>query len=226
MEKQLKKYSSQLGEKLEKIIMPLAQTEEVERKEKEAAEEFKLYSLGLADRVLSMLDPDRDLSNSRVLILENGTGFLARRLAERGDVDVVATAPTRSLSRLAGQINPYPSIIYKWFNQFPATEEFDIIIGTGILAFYPKQLTRTLLESLASFCKRKLIIELPLSMPWHYRLFQRQLNPGGLELTGFNSKEVFSLIENTCGMLISEHRTIRGKLLFKALKKAHLSLSR
>ena len=223
MEQQLEKYSSELGEKLEIIIRPLAEPEKAERKEKEAAEEFKLYSLGLADRVVSMLDPGRDLSGSRVLVLENGTGFLARRLAEK-NVDVVATAPTRSLARLAGRLNPYPSIIYKWFNPFPATEQFDIIIGTGILAFYPKQLTKTLLESLASFCKRKLIIELPLSLNWYHRLFQREVNPGSLELTGFTSKEVFYLIENTCGMLISEHRSTGGKLLIKALKKAHLSL--
>jgi hypothetical protein len=223
LEQQLEKYSSELGEKLERIIRPLAEPEKAERKEKEAAEEFKLYSLGLADRVVGMLDLGRDLSGARILILENGTGFLARRLAER-DVDVVATAPTRNLARLAGRLNPYPSIIYKWFNPFPATEQFDIIIGTGILAFYPKQLTKTLLESLASFCKRKLIIELPLSLNWYDRLFQRKVNPGGLELTGFTSKEVFYLIENTCGMLISEHRSVGGKLLIKALKKAHLSL--
>ena len=222
MEQQLEKYSSELGEKLERIITPLAEPEKAERKEKEAAEEFKLYSLGLADRVVGMLDLGRDLSGARILVLENGTGFLARRLAEK-DVDIVATAPTRNLARLAGRLNPYPSIIYKWFNPFPATEEFDIIIGTGILAFYPKQLTKTLLESLASFCKRKLVIELPLSLNWYHRLFQRNINPGGLELTGFTSKEVFYLIENTCGMLISEHRSTGGKLLIKALKKAHLS---
>jgi len=225
LEQQLEKYSNQLGKKLESIIRPLADEVKAEKKEKEAAEEFKLYSLGLADRVINMLDPGRDFSGSRVLVLENGTGLLARRLAET-DMDVVAAAPTRNLARLAGQFNPYPSIIYKWFNPFPATEEFDIIIGTGILAFYPKQLTKTLLESLAGFCKRKLIFELPLSLSWYHRLFQPQANPGGLEMTGFTRKEIFFLIENTCGMLISEHRSAGGKLLFKALKKAHLSLPR
>lgn len=225
MEQQLEKYSNQLGEKLERIILPLAKPEKAEKKEKEAAEEFKLYSLGLADRVISMLDPVRDVSGSRVLVIENGTGFLSRRLAEI-DMDVVAVTPTRKLARLAAQLNPYPSIIYKWFNPFPATGEFDIIIGTGILAFYPKQLTNTLLESLASFCKRKLIFELPLYLPWHRRLFQRRTNPGGLEMAGFTTKEIFFLIENTCEMLISEHRSTGGKLLFKALKKAHLSLPR
>jgi len=223
LEQQLEKYSGELGEKLERIIRPLAEPEKADKREKEAAEEFKLYSLGLADRVLSMLDPGRDFSGARVLVIENGTGFLARRLAEK-DMDVVATAPTKNLARLAGLLNSYPSILYKWFNPFPTTEEFDIIIGTCILAFYPKQLTSTLLESLASFCRRKLIIELPLPLNWFHRLFQRDLGPGGLELTGFTSKEIFSMMENTCGMLISEHRSTGGKLLLKALKKAHLSL--
>jgi len=201
LEQQLEKYSNQLGKKLERIILPLAEPVKAEKKEKEAAEEFKLYSLGLADRVIGMLDPSRDFSGSRVLVLENGTGLLARRLAEI-EMDVVATAPTRNLARLAAQLNPYPSVIYKWFNPFPATEEFDIIIGTGILAFYPKQLAKTLLESLASLCKRKLIFELPLSLNWYHRLFQRQAYPGGLEMTGFTRKEIFFLIETTCGMLM------------------------
>ena len=152
--------------------------------------------------------------------LENGTGILSRRLAQ-GDVDVVAVAPTRELARLARRLNQYPNIIYRWFNPFPATKEFDLIVCAGLLAMFPADTAASLLVSLAGFCRRKLLLELPLNLPWYRKIFAGEKITGEFEPTRFDGKEIFSLIENTCGLLISEHRIDSNYLLLKALRKAH-----
>ncbi|HLA41700.1 MAG TPA: hypothetical protein VJ417_16975 [Candidatus Glassbacteria bacterium] len=225
MEEELIQYSERLGERLEKLILPLVEPGGVDPKDIERSERFRSGCLSLAERIWEMLDARRDLVDNRILVLENGTGYLARRLAE-GDVDVVSAAPTRRLADLAKRLNPYPSIIYRCFNPYPATDNFDLIIGTGIIACYPKPIARLLIQSLTSFCRRKFITELPVQQPWLTKLFQGGITKDSpeadLELARFGRGEIFELVEHTCGLLISENRMQQGKMLFKALRKVHL----
>jgi len=224
MEKELVQFSERLGERLEKLIRPLVEPEAADKRELERAEQFRQSCLSLADRVWELLELPRDLTDNRVLVLENGTGYLARRLAD-GDVDVVSAAPTSGLARLAGRLNPYPNIIYRAFNPYPTTEEFDLIIGTGIIAFYPRETALLLIQSLTGFCRRKFIIELPEERAWYRRLFDRgkmeESVNADLELSRFSRQEIIGLVENTCGLLISEKRLRRGRILLKALRKVH-----
>ncbi|MBW7997596.1 MAG: hypothetical protein FVQ81_13660 [Candidatus Glassbacteria bacterium] len=224
-EQQIIQFSERLSERLEQLVLPLVEPGQAEKKQLDAAQVFSRNSQAMAERVFGMLDHTRDLHETRVLVLENGTGYLARKLAENGEVDVVSTAPTEALAELASRLNPYPNIIYRSFNPYPTTEEFDLIVGTGIIACYPKDTARLLLQSLTAFCRRKIITELPLYLPWFRRLFRWEKvsvgSEGGLELSRFNRKELFDLIENSCGLLISEHRTQQGKMIFKAIRKVH-----
>ncbi len=225
VEQQIIQFSQRVSERLEKLVMPLLEPGQAGKKEQESATIFRDNSLALAERVISLMEPRRDLDGTRVLVLENGTGYLARRLAESGEVDVVSSAPTEQMAEMASRLNPYPSIIYRSFNPYPTTETFDLIVGTGIIACYPKDTAQLLLQSLAAFCRRKLITELPLYRPWLRRIFHWEKvsvgSEGGLDLSRFKRVELFDLIENSCGLLISEHRTQGGKMIFKAIRKVH-----
>ena len=225
VEKQIVQFSQRVSERLEKLVKPLLEPGQAGKRELEAAGIFRDNSLALAGRVMSLLEPRRDLNETRILVLENGTGYLARRLAEGGEVDVVSAAPTEEMAEMAGRLNPFPNIIYRSFNPYPTTEEFDLIVGTGIIACYPKEVARLLLQSLAAFCRRKLITELPLFRPWFRRIFHWEKvsvgSEGGLEVSRFRRTELYELIENSCGLLISEQRTQRGKMIFKAIRKVH-----
>ncbi len=225
VEQQIIQFSQRVSERLEKLVMPLLEPGQAAKKQQEAAAIFRDNSLALAERVMSLLDPRRDLQDTRVLVLENGTGSLARKLAEGGEVDVVSAAPTQQMAEMASSLNPYPNIIYRSFNPYPTTEAFDMIVGTGIIACYPKDTARLLLQNLAAFCRRKLITELPLLRPWFRRIFHREKvsvgSEGGLDLSRFKRVELFDLIENSCGLLISEYRTQSGKMIFKAIRKVH-----
>jgi len=223
-------FSERLSERLEQLILPLLEPGQAGKKQLDTAAVFRENSLAMVERVMSLLDRQRDFQDSRILVLENGTGYLARRLAESGEVDVVSAAPTDKLAELASRMNSYPNIIFRSFNPYPTTEEFDLIVGSGIIACYPKETAIVLLQSLAAFCRRKLITELPLYMPWLRRIFHQENvsvgSEGGLELSRFNRKEVIDLIEQSCGLLISEQRIGGGKMIFKAIRKAHPMTSR
>ena len=170
VEQQIIQFSERLSGRLVQLVLPLVEPGPAGKKQIEAAQVFRRNSQEMAERVFSMLDRRRDLDETRILVLENGTGYLARKLAEGGEVDIVSAAPTEQLAELAERLNPYPSIIYRSFKPYPTTEEFDLIVGTGIIACYPKDVARLLLQSLASFCRRKLITELPLFLPWFRRI--------------------------------------------------------
>ena len=225
VEQQLIQFSERLSQRMEQLVLPLLEPGQAGKKQLDTAAVFRENSMALAERVISMLDRRRDLQESRILVLENGTGFLAKRLAESGEVDVVSAAPTEKLAELASNLSSYPNIIYRSFNPYPTTEEFDLIVGTGIIACYPKETARVLLQSLAAFCRRKFITELPLYTPWLRRLFHWEKvsvgSEGGLELSRFNRREIYEIIEHSCGLLISEQRTGGGKMIFKAIRKAH-----
>ena len=225
VEQQLIQFSARLSERLEQLVLPLLEPGQAGKKQLDSAAVFRESSLALAGRVMEFLDRRRDLQETRILVLENGTGFLARRLAESGEVDVVSAAPSEKLAELASRLSSYPNIIFRSFNPYPTTEEFDLIVGTGILACYPKETAKVLLQSLAAFCRRKIITELPLYTPWLRRIFHRERvtagSEGGLELSRFNRREIFEIMENACGLLISEQRTQAGKMIFKAIRKAH-----
>ncbi|HUU26595.1 MAG TPA: hypothetical protein VM123_02180 [archaeon] len=220
MGKELAERSSLLGESLEKIIEPLLEARSA--KEKSEAHTFQLLCQNYAGQVIELLDPERDLSESRILVLENGTGILARRLADR-DVDIISAAPTENTARLAERLNPFPNIIYKWLEPFPPEEEFDLVIDSGILTFYPPELVGELLPRLAAFCRRKLIVTFRLALPWYRRW--RKLEKGcylrSLEsaVHRYSEEEITSLIETTCGMILTDRRESGRNLLVKAIKK-------
>ena len=221
LEVELAACSRILGESLEKLIRPLL--EKRPSPENSPAQSFKLFSRDFARQVLAFLDPQRDLSASQILVLENGTGILARLLAER-DVDIVAAAPTENTARLANLLNPYPSIIYRWFNPFPPVDSFDLIIDSGILPYYPAGLVCELLHFLAGPCRRKMIVPFRTKLPWYQRRPGREKSPASsgfepAEGCVFSRKEIAALIEKDCGMILSETReALGGTILVKALK--------
>jgi hypothetical protein len=217
-----------LGESLEKLIRPLLETNS--SPENSPSQSFKLFSRDFARQVLAFLDPQRDLSASQILVLENGTGILARLLAER-DADIVAAAPTENTARLANLLNPYPSIIYRWFNPLPPVENFDLVLDSGILPYYPASLIRELLPFLATTCRRKMIVPFCLKSPWYQRRLSKRKNQasGGFPIAEecvFSRTEVAALIEKDCGMtLYATREALEGSILIKAIKTPYLHRS-
>ena len=223
LENELEEYSKRLEKTLEKIVQPLLAPEAVNEKNKSAAAKFRLFCLDYAERIMSLLDPERDLVDSRILVLDNGTGILARKLAG-SDVDIVAASPGQNLARLAQQLNPYPSIIYKWFDPYPPEEHFDLIIDSGILSYYPRRVLEAFLVRLAGFTRRKIIIEFTLALPWYRRFILRQpssLREVDTPRTSLTEEEIFSLLETTCAMIISDRNTVGTSFLVKALRRPH-----
>jgi len=175
-------------------------------------------------RVFELLDKTRDLTESRLLVIDNGTGCLPRSLAE-GDTDVVAVELTDNLKKSATALNNYPNIIYRKTNPLLIAEEFDLIIDSGILCHFPPQILNHFLPRMARFCRRKMIVEFRLTRPWHLRLF-----PGAVDADRvcpdlaefrFSRNDIQTLIEVSCDMLLTERNLSGTSILVKALKKPH-----
>jgi hypothetical protein len=215
-----------LGARLEEVIRPLVEKPAGQEEENRRAERFKQYCQDFTRRVIDNLDLKRDLNESRILVLDNGMGTLARRLAE-GKTDVVSASPTEATARLAAALNPYPSIIYRTLGQKLLDERFDLIIDTGILSYFPREIMEYLVPRLAGSCRRKLILEFRIRRPWLTSLFDRNDRYHDFRLTlgqtFYDEDESVSLIETVCGMLITERRTEGSSLLVKALRKPHTS---
>lgn len=186
--------------------------------------DFTLRCRAFEDRVFELLDKTRDLNESSILVLDNGTGYLPRKLAQ-GDTDVVAVELTEKLKKSAAALNSYPSIIYKKTNPFLLTQEFDLIIDSGILCHFDQQIVNYFLPRLASYSKRKMILGFNLEIPWYLRFFagfaKRDAECRNPEESCFNENEITRLIETSCDMLLTERNLSGSSLLIKALKKPH-----
>ncbi|MFC1614698.1 hypothetical protein ACFL5K_05320 [Gemmatimonadota bacterium] len=185
---------------------------------------FALQCRAHADRVFELLDKTRDLNETSVLVLDNGTGYLPRRLAQ-GDTDVVAVELTEKLKKHAVALNSYPSIIYKKTNPFLLTQEFDLILDSGILCHFHPEIINYFLPRLACYSRRKMILGFSLERPWYLRFFSGSLkrdsefkNP---HESRFNENEITKLIETSCDMLLTERNLSGSSLLIKALRKPH-----
>ncbi len=218
----------ELGGKLERVIRPLT-LENGGGGEGSLSRIFLLYCRDWASRVLELLEP-RDLEEKRILVLENGAGVLARCLAESGDVDVTALAPTETAARLAQYLNPFPSIVYRRGNPFEPGEEFDLILDSGLLLYYPPELVRAFLPRLAVFCRRKLVLSFHLSPPWYRRIMGGdrglfgELEPPEAGGSGFSEKEISYLLEFPCRMLFDGSAPAGGEAGGRnILVKAHRS---
>ena len=215
-----------IGSCLEKKVLPLV--EAGQQPEDQNMEDSRLvrHCREYANRVFELLDESRDLCESRILVLDNGTGYLPRRLAE-GETDIVAVELTDKLKKSALFLNSYPSIVYKKTNPLLLTEEFDLIIDSGILCHLHPEILTVYLPRLARFSRRKMILEFRHTRPWHMRLLSRNLDSEiecqDLEIFRFSQNDILNLIENSCDMLLTE-RNVRGtSVLIKALRKAHSS---
>ena len=179
-----------------------------------------------AARVLGLTDETRDMSESRILVIDNGTGYLPRSLAE-GDADIVAIELTEKLKRSAVFLNSYPSIVYKKTNPLLVTEEFDLIIDSGILCYLHPEILSFFLPRLAGLSRRKMILEFRLTRPWYLNLLPKALVSDteclDLEVSRYSQSDIFNLIENSCDMLLTERNEHGTSLLVKALRKPHSS---
>lgn len=225
IEQRLEDRAGVIGQKLEKILTPLSEDRDSRNPEAfRRAERFRDYSVEFTSRMVDALDQRRDLADSRILVLENGSGVMSHRLAA-GDTDVVGATPCEATARLAGLINPFPSIIYRPLFQPLVTDSYDLVIDSGLLAFYSRRLLEPLVQHLASLCRRKMVLEFRLPVPLMKRLFgsRSPLDDSDLRLdpTLMTEPEIVSLIETDCGMIITERRIDAGRMIVKALRKPH-----
>ena len=99
------------------------------------------------------------------------------------------------------------------------------MVDCGLLAYYPRAEMETLVQHLASICRRKMILEFRLAVPFFERLFgsRSALDDSDLRLehTVMPEEEIVYLIETGCGMIITERRAESGRMLVKALRKPH-----
>lgn len=223
LEERLEQRASVIGQRLFDILEPLAAGNEAADREKRA-ERFRDYSVEHTARTVEILDRKRDLSDSRILVLENGSGVLSRRLAA-GDTDVVGASPDEQTARLAQSLNQFPSIIHRpVFN--PLIEgEFDLIVDSGVLCCYPRSIMEPLVQHLASLCRRKMILEFRLPVPFFERFFGQHStlddNDLKIERAQMQEADIVYLLETACGLIITERRQEAGRMLVKALRRPH-----
>ena len=225
IEERLEEHAGVIGEKLEKLLLPLLDKQnDSEPEAYRRAQRFREYSVEVTARMVDALDRKRDLAESRILVLENGTGVMSHRLAA-GDTDVVGATPNQGTADLARRINSFPSIIYRPLFQPLVVESFDLVMDSGLLAFYPRRLLEPLVQHLASLCRRKMVLEFRVQTPFFERFFSQRstLDDSDLHLapTVMAEPEIVNLIEAGCGMIITERRVDAGRMLIKALRKPH-----
>lgn len=223
LEERLEQRASVVGQKLFDILEPLAEGKEAADGRKRA-ERFRDYSVEYTARTVEILDRKRDLNNSRILVLENGSGVMSHRLAV-GDTDVVGASPDEQTARLAQSLNPFPSIIHRSLFAPLIEGEFDLIVDGGVLCLYPRSIMEPLIQHLASLCRRKMILEFRLPVPFFERIFGQRgtLDDSDLKIerTQIQEADIVYLLETTCGLIITERRQEAGRMLVKALRRPH-----
>jgi hypothetical protein len=223
LEERLEQRAAVIGQKLFEILEPLTAGKEVTDGRKRA-ERFRDYSVEYTARTVEILDLKRDLKNSRILVLENGSGVLSRRLAA-GDTDVVGASPDEQTARLAQTLNQFPSIIHRTLFNPLIEGEFDLIVDSGVLCCYPRSVMEPLVQHLASLCRRKLILQFRLPVPFLERFFGQRntLDDSDLKIerTQMQETDIVYLLETTCGLIITERRQEAGRMLIKALRRPH-----
>jgi len=224
LEERLEQRAALIGQKLAEILAPLRVEAGKPGEGLKRAERFRDFSVEYTARTVEILDLKRDLKESRILVLENGSGVMSCRLAA-GDTDVVGAAPDTATAALAGSLNPFPSIIYRSLFDPLIEGEFDLIVDSGVLCCYPRALLEPLVQHLASLCRRKMILEFRLHQPLSERLFgpRDRLDDSDLKIerTRMSEPEIVYLLETTCGLIITERRTEAGRMLVKALRRPH-----
>ncbi|MBN2289189.1 MAG: class I SAM-dependent methyltransferase [Candidatus Glassbacteria bacterium] len=224
LRQRLKEQIQQVGECLEREVLPLAGDGPAGTGGEFENSGFMRQCKDHADRVFELLDLTRDLSEARLLVLDNGTGHLPRRLAD-WDTDVVAVELTEKLKKSATLLNSYPSIIYRKTNPFILSQEFDLVLDSGILSYFHPEIVKYFLPRLARFSRRKMILGFRTARPWRLRLltgiFHRENDCTHLDEFRFSPVEVDELIETSCNMLLTERNVSGTSLLIKALRKPH-----
>ena len=220
LRQRLKEQIRQVSECLESKVISLAETAESNGSVETGKSACLLQCRDFSDRVFELLDLTRDLDETSILVLDDGTGFLPGRLAE-GDTDIVAIELSEKLKKNAMVLNNGPNIIYKKTNPFMISQQYDLIIDSGIFSYFDPEVLEYFLPRLARFSKRKMILEFRLNKPWYLRLFSAKAEHCEMELFRYSYNEIAELIETVCGMLLTERNLSGTSLLIKALKKPH-----
>lgn len=177
------------------------------------------------DTVIELLDLPRDLDESRVLVIDDGSGVMPKALAEAGNADVVALELSKELLDSAKQLNGYPSLIFKEASELLADEDFDLIVDFGVLSLFSHEVLNGLLKHLASHCRRKMIVCFYLEVSWQDRFFSKvpRFNSECQKIykTHYQDGESVALIETACSMVVSERKSVGSSILLKAIKKAY-----
>jgi hypothetical protein len=220
LRQRLKEQIRQAGEYLESQVAALVETAESNGPVETEKSAYLLRCRDFSDRVFELLDLTRDLDETSLLVLDNGTGYLPGRLAEY-DTDIVAVELSDKLKKSAGTLNTGPNIIYKKTNPFLISQQYDLIVDSGILRYFDQEVLNYFLPRLARYGRRKMILEFRLNRPWYLHLFSGKARHSEPEEFRYSYTEITGLIETSCDMLLTQRNLSGSSLLVKALKKPH-----
>ena len=177
------------------------------------------------DTIVDLLELPRDLDESRVLVIDDGSGILPKALAEKANADVVAIELSKELVESAKKLNGYPSLVIKEATELLTDEDFDLIVDCGVLSLFSREVLNGLLKHLASHCRRKMIVCFYLEISWQDRFFSKvprfRNECQKLYKTTYQNGDSVALIETACSMVVSERKSVGSSILLKAIKKAY-----